>query len=1099
MSRSFLRLSAVTALVSALLLLAPALLAQSNVATITGIVTDQTGAAVPGCQVVITNTATGAVSRTESNASGVYLAPSLLPGPYKIEFQASGFNLREVQNVEVRTGQQLRLDASLEVGNVTQAIEVTAQAELLQRESIEMSQTLTSTEIRNLPINGRNPYALMQFASGISALGDDPSALSYADRISINGSRSRGNSFIIDGASSLHIGGIGERIGSIEAFSEAKILTNTYSAEYGRTAGGVMIFSVKNGTNDYHGSVYEYHRNNALNAGNWQDNAAGREAATRRIHEFGATMGGPVPGLRNKLFFFGSYEGQRDHAPTTRLRTIPEAAARGGDFSAFATVINDPLSRMPFPNNIIPVNRQDPAAQKIASMLPGVNAAGTFNRQYGIYTNNWVYGGKVDWSRNFGIGRVDYNLTDNDRFFVTFAHINERRDEGNDIPNPLNNIRGATPRDMRRLTVSYTRIFTPSLSNELMAHAMRDNRTQHPWFGDFNATTELGIQRTPVIGMPTIQTSGGFGNYGWSRFEEWISQPAGLNETATYQSGRHTMRFGGQLFQNQFWYKSAGQVAGVYTFNGEITGLGAAGRNNPLNSWADLLLGAVKSSEIPVSQIPVNRTNYNLGLFFNDTWKVSQKLNLNLGLRYEFETRQIVKNDVYSRVDMNTGELLVAGRNASRNLNLENDWFNLSPRLGFAYSLNDKTVIRSGLAVFHANFWIDNGEMLSYPGWTGSRAFVDQGVGRAQDFRLWQGMPLEGLQQLTDPFEELQKAVASNSPLPVGSPTYADSASLPRTTQWNFGVQRSLPWNTVLEVAYVASRSANQARSIPANNPGLEMAEAVNIRNVRLQDVRPYPQYTNFNTVLYDATADYHSMQVNLTRRFSSGFSMDGSFTWSKNTDSASGFSDSNQIPWQFPGIEHALSNLDRPRMATFGWIWDLPVGRGRRFLNSNRAASLIFGGFKINGIFSASDGLPLTITQRNANLILSAQRPNVIDPNNLSGKVDTPQFSGAARTWLIPVTDPTFPFANSGNLEIGNLGRNTTREPGFVNLNLSVFRNFTITERFQLEFRAEAYNALNHVNYREPGSRNINDANYGLITAAAPARQMQMGLRLSF
>ncbi|HZO54367.1 MAG TPA: carboxypeptidase regulatory-like domain-containing protein [Bryobacteraceae bacterium] len=1085
--------------VLALLACSGILLAQSNIATITGIVTDQSGAPVPNCSVVITNADTGVVTRTQSNAAGVYIAPSLIPGPYTVAFQAAGFNKREVQSFALRTGQQMRLDATLEVGNLIQNVEVVAQAELMERESAEMSQTLTSTEIRNLPVNNRSPYALMQFVSGISAIGDDPSALSYADRVSINGSRSRGNSFVIDGASSLHIGGIGERIGSIEAFSEAKVLTNTYSAEYGRTAGGVMVFSVKNGTNEHHGSAYEYLRNDAFNAGNWQDNAAGRSVATRRIHQFGGTLGGPVPGFGNKLFYFGSYEGERDHAPTARLRTLPTAALKNGDFSAFRTVISDPLTRQPFANNIIPRNRIDPAAQKVAAMMPDPNATGTLNTQYGIFTSNWYHPGKVDWARNFGIGRADYNLTDNDRFFVTFAHINERRDEGQDLPNALNNIRGATPRDMRRLTINYTRILTPGISNELMAHAMRDNRTQHPWFGDFDAQRELGIQRTPAIGMPTLQTTGGFGNFGWSRFEEWISQPAGINETMTWQKGRHTMRFGGQLFQTQFWYISAGQVAGVYNFTGETTGLGAAGRNNPLNAWGDLMLGAVKTSEIPVSQIPVNRVAYNLGLFFNDTWKVSQKVNLNLGLRYEGENRQIVKNNIYSRVDIKTGELLVAGRNASRNLNMENDWFNLSPRLGVAWSLNDKTVIRSGLAVFRSNFWIDNGEMVSYPGWTGSKVFVGPGVGRAQDFRLSDGMPLEGLKRLTDPFEELANANANRTQLPVGAVSYGATYDLPWTTQWNLGVQRSLPWNTVLEVAYVASHSGNQSRSVAANNPGIEASEAVNIRNVRLQDVRPFTQYPAFNAVFFNATADYHSMQMNITRRFSSGFSLDGSFTWSKNTDTASGFADSNQIPWQFPEIEHALSSIDRPRSLTIGWVWDLPVGRGRRFVSSNRVAGAILGGFKINGALSASDGLPFTITQRLTNLVLAAQRANVIDTSNLSGKVDEPSFSGAARTWLIPANDPRFPFTPSGNLGFGNLGRNTGREPGFVNLNLGVFRNVAITERFGLEFRAEAYNALNHVNYREPSSTNINDATYGLITAAAPARQIQLGLRLSF
>ncbi|MBK5293846.1 MAG: carboxypeptidase regulatory-like domain-containing protein, partial [Acidobacteriia bacterium] len=578
--------------------------AQSGIASITGIVSDPSGAAVANCEVGLTNIATGIVNKTRTNESGVFLLPSLVAGPYTATFESPGFSKREIRGLVLRTGQQLRLDASMEVGAVAESVEVRAEAEPLTKETVEMSQTLTSSDIQSLPLNGRNPYAFVQFAAGVSAGGNDPSALDYADRLSINGSRSRGNAFVIDGSSSLHIGGIGERIGSIEAFSEAKILTHTYSAEYGRTAGGVLVFNVKNGGSQHHGSAYEYHRNNSFNASNWQDNANNRAGVTRRVNEFGGTWGGPVPGTRNKMFFFGSYEGQSDHSPTTRLRTIPEPAVRSGDFSALPTLINDPLSRMPFPNNTIPQSRQDPAAVGFLKMFPQPNSAGTFNAQFRIPTNNWVYPGKVDWARNFGIGRIDYNPTDNDRFFVTFAHINEARDEGLNFDTPINNVRGATPRDMRRLSINYTRIFNPNLSNETLAHAMRDNRKQYPWFGDFSAQQTLGIQRTPAPGMPTIDISG-YGAYGHTMVQDWINQPAGMNNTMTWQNGKHTMRFGGQLFQNQFWYISTGQVAGSYSFNGEITGLGAAGRTNPLNSLGDFLLGAIKTSNIPVTQIPV--------------------------------------------------------------------------------------------------------------------------------------------------------------------------------------------------------------------------------------------------------------------------------------------------------------------------------------------------------------------------------------------------------------------------------------------------------------------------------------------------------------
>lgn len=1077
---------------------AAALLAQSGIGGITGIVADPTGAAIPGCEVSITNTDTGVTTRTSSNARGVYIAPSLINGQYKMHFQCAGFAGREISNLVLRTGQQMRIDAALKIGDIIQSVEVTTQGELLQRENAEVSATLTSNDIQNLPVSSRNPYALVQFTTGISAAGSDPTELAYNDQLSVNGSRGRGNSFVVDGSSSLHISGQGEAVGSIEAFHEAKILTNTYSAEFGRTAGGVVIFNVKNGTNQLHGSMFEFHRNSALNAGTWQDNMIGAGIATRRIHQFGATVGGPIPVYKNKLFFFGSFEGQRDYAPALKRRTVPPADMRRGDFSAYPIVVNDPTNKTPFPGNAIPASRVDPSALKLISFLPGSNSAGTYNGSYNIFSDNYAYLGKTEWTRNYGIGRIDYNPSDKDRIYLTYSQINELRDEGNDFPTPLNYIRGATGRNLRRMAVTYTRLFSAAVSSELMAHGSRDPRQQLPWFGDFDAKTSLGIQRVATSGMPTVEMTGGWGNYGYSRFEQWVSQPAGVNNVTTYQTGRHTVRFGAQLYQNQFWYISAGQVAGVYRFNGEITGLGSRGRSNPVNPWADLMLGAVKTAELPVSQIPVSRANYNLGTFFNDTWKVSRRLNLNLGLRYEFETRQVVKNNVYSRVDAHTGELLVASRNATRNLNLNNDWVNFSPRLGVAYALNDKTVLRSGYAIFHANFWIDNGEMVAYPGWTGSRTWVDQGVGLAQPFRFSEGLPLDGVKRLADPMEELQNALAKKSTLAVSSVTYDRSANLPRTHQWNFGVQRTLPWGSMIDVAYVGSRNTSQSRTVAANEPRFAQAAAVNTGGVRIQDARPFPQYTTFNSILYDAYGDYHSLQVKYTRRFHSGFSLNGSFTFSKNTDSSSNYSDSHQIPWEFPEIEHAVASLDRPRSATFGWVWELPFGRGKALANHSRIVSALLGGFQLNGIMSFSDGLPFTITQSRQNLILSAQRPNVLDGARISGR-QAPEYRGVGLQWLVPRDSADFPFASSGNLGIGNLGRNTSRAPGFANLNLSAFRKFQLTERFRLELRGEAFNALNKVNFRKPATTDISSLSFGLVTQAAPARNIQLGLRLSF
>jgi len=798
------------------------------------------------------------------------------------------------------------------------------------------------------------------------------------------------------------------------------------------------------------------------------------------------------------MFFFANYEGIRDSVPLSKVRTIPDVAHRSGNFRGLPVTVFEPGTNVPFPNNVIPASRLDPAAQKLMVLFPTPNVEGIGNPRFGIQTNNCVRRAGRSDNKNFGTMRVDYHPTERNKFFLTFSHVNEGpRDLVRDFDNVLNSEIGPRFRNIRRITSGYTRILTPQLTMEFLGSAQRDPRIIDPWYDNFDVTKELGIQRKVGTTLPRINISGGYGTFGDARYQDWVHQPASLSAIASWLRGRHTLKFGGQLYQNQFWYTAGDYNAGTYNFTGEITGNGVAGRNNPVNALADLLVGAIKTADYPVPQIPVNRVNYNLGLFLQDDWKVTRRLTLNLGLRYEFETKQIVKNNVYSRVDLATGRLLVAGRNASQNLDLANDYLNFSPRLRVAYSWNDKTVLRTGFAVFHSNLWVNNGERVAYPGWTRAQSFPDPGLGRAQPFMFTQGFQVEGATSVPDPLE-LFAAATPLRPLTVSSVTYVPRDRLPYTFQWNLGVQRDIGFNTVLEIGYVASRSLKVSRTIGANNPGLEQAAEVVLNRVPIQNVRPFPVYSGFSAVYYDAVASYHSLQMKATRRFRAGLSIDANYTFSKNIDNASNFGDSFQIPWQYASIERAISSLDRPHVFTLGAVYELPFGRGRRFAG-NRVVSAVLGGFQLNGLISASDGLPLTIRQANTNLILSTQRPDVVDRGNLSGKVSNPSFEGAARQWLMVPGTSGFPFRTSSNLGIGNLGRNTSREPGYSNTNLSVFRHFSVTEKVKLELRFEAYNALNHVNFREPASSDIDNALYGLITAAAPPRQMQIGARISF
>ncbi|MBL8227635.1 MAG: TonB-dependent receptor [Bryobacterales bacterium] len=1094
MSRVALSAAICTLLVSALAT------AQSNLATLTGIVTDASSAAVADAQVSVTSTTTGLTIRVNTNQEGIYLIPNLPPAPYTLEVQAQGFKRKTVRNVVLDAAMRARQDVQIEVGDVQQSVEVLAAVTPLQAETAEISETVTSKDIINMPLNGRAPYSLLMLSTGVSAAGDDPSSLDYAGGLSLNGSRRGSNAYVVDGASTTHIGGIGERIGSIEAIQEFKVLANAYSAEFGRTSGGVISFQMKSGTKDFHGSAYEFHRNAVLNANNWENNNRNIGRGQLIRNEFGVTAGGPVPKMRGRMFYFLSYEGIRDSIPVTRLRTIPDPAVRAGNFSRIPVPVFDPTNDTPFPNNSIPTSRLDGAAQRFMNLFPAPNQEGIFNARFGLATNNFVRQAGQNDNKNFGTVRVDYSPTDRDKIFVTFSHVNEGpRDLVRDFDNVLNTTIGPRFRNIRRMTVGYTRMLSSSMGNELLLSSQRDPRKISPWYPDFDVTRELGMRNRTGTGLPTLSIAGGYGNYGESNFQDWVHQPSSIGDIMSVQRGRHSMRFGGQLYQNQFWYIAANNTSGNYSFNGEITGRGTVGRNNPINALADMLLGAVKTAGYPIPQIPVNRYNYNLGIFFQDDWKVTQKLTLNLGVRYEFETNQAVKNNVYSRLDMRTGDLLVAGRNATRNLNLNNDKVNFGPRIGIAYSLTPKTILRTGFGAFYSNLWVNNGEMVSYTGWTNSQTFVDQGVGRAQPFGFAQGFPVDGVTTaVPDPLALFAEATVAR-PLAAGGFTYDPNGKLPVNYQWNASVQREAGLNTVVELAYVASRSTYLSRNVPANSLTLDQAAAVSINRVPAQQLRAFNRIAGFNAILYDGLSHYHSLQAKATRRFNRGFSLDANYTYSKNIDNASTLGDSFQIPWQFNAIERALSGFDRTHSVVAGVIYELPFGKGRRFANSNQVTGYLVGGWQVNALFSASSGLPFTITQINTNLVLSAQRPDLIDPNNPAGVVAGTVFEGAARRFLIAPNAAGFPFRASSNTGLGNLGRNTGREPGFVNWNASLFKAIPIKERLRFEVRLEAYNAFNTVNWREPSSANIDNANYGIITGTAPARQVQIGGRLSW
>lgn len=1107
-------------------------LGQSNLGSITGVVKDAAGSSIPNAEIVVTNSATGVAVTTQSNEQGIYIVSSLNPAPYTVEARLSGFKTL-LQRVQLQTAQDLRLDVTLETGDIAERVDVESSAPLLSRESAEVSTSISARQVQSLPLKGRNPYSVLILAPGVSPATADPAnpAGNLNAVASVNGSRSNNTHMTLDGVALESLTGVGERAVSTEALQEVKILTSTYSAEYAQATGGAVLLQVKSGTQEYHGSVYEYHNNSRFNANRWELNARNIAQPRERNDEYGGTFGGPVPFAKNKLFFFTSYEAGRPRTAVERRRTIPDAAIRTGDFSSLRSAagtplvyIRDPLRTTGlcqatpanpvagtnyqaacFPNNVIPANRLDPAALRVVQLFPAPNVTGIRNTALGINTSNYVRVGTNRLNQNYFVNRVDYAPTERDKFYFTFGLVTEARtDNALDFDNALNSITDQLDRSIQRYALSYNRIITPTISNELLFSLARDHRVITPWFDDYNVTQELGIARRLGDGFPTLSFSGagGFGSFGDSGLQDGINQQFAAQNITTYLRGRHTVRFGGHLFQHQELYQGTTNTSGSYNFTGVVTG----GRNNVINAYADFLLGAVSSANAVPPQPFVTRVSYDAGFFVNDDFKVSQRLTLNLGLRYDIETLPVIRHDIYSRVDPANGQLLVAGRNASRNLNRDTDYLNFAPRVGLAYSFNDDTVIRAGFGIASGVLWQDFNPRNTYTGFTFAQGFAELAGGRAQPFSFSQGFPIANSTGVPDPLERFAAATPANF-LPVSGNTFNGTDRRPYNMQWSLSGQRSLPFDLIADVAYIGSRGVNLSRNVPANNPTLDRAPAVAAANALTQALRPYPNLGGFNVIYYDATSTYHSLQAKAVRRISSSLSVDANYTFSKNIDDASpgftrgGVAPASQIPWQFPELERALAATDRTHIFAAGAVYDVPVGRGRRFFGGGGVASAILGGFQLNALFSAATGLPLTVTQNLDNRILVSQRPNVIDPGNLSGRIADPFFeptiSGAYR-YLIPTSDPRFPFQRSSAVGIGNLGRNTVRAPGFQNWNLGLFRQLRFSERFSLQLRFEAYNAFNKVNLLSP-STSIDSPEYGLITGAAPGRNLQFGAKFIF
>jgi hypothetical protein len=1094
--------------------------AQSTTGSIVGVVTDPSGAVVPDATVVVTDLGTNIETRTTADQSGNYVVTPLPIGQYSVTVEAKGFKRFVATGIKVNVQDRLRIDAQLQLGQAADTVEVQATAPLLERDTSTLGQVVDSQRIVDLPLNGRFFTRLAVLTTGTV-----PTPSGARDEntggFSANGVRPYQNNFILDGVDNNSLSQDLVSQASFvsgpapDAIGEFRVATNAMSAEYGRSGGAVLNVNIKSGTNGLHGTAYEFLRNSAMDAKNYYD-PGDQDIPPFKQNQFGFSLGGPVvlPKIyngRDKTFFFTDYQGTRIRSSETFLASVPSAAWRTGDFSGFQPIY-DPqttvqnadgtYSRQLFPNNQIPINRFDTVSAKLVNLFPAPNVAGNVATS-GIGNNYLSNPSSPDDTDQFDI-RMDHKISDSDSIFGRVSYSDRNLTPPGPIPPPLDSASfssGNFLNNARSVAVSETHIFTPRLVNEIRFGYNRNRSERLQFNSDQNLSATYGIPGIPYStnngGLPAFEISD-LTSFGSSQYQPTveIQNVYQIVESLSWVAGRHALKFGADLRPRvDFTILQPPVPRGYFNFSGDAT-------RDPNNlsttglGTADFLLGTVSSSTIgsfinDVFQQP----GYNF--YIQDDFKVSRKLTINMGIRYEFVTHATEKYNAIANFNIETNTLdivkgrtdplppnfypeIAVNRNASRSL-VPNNKLNFAPRFGFAYNLFPHTVIRGGYGVFWSSY---EAGPLSIPNPGNNPPFFEQTNYNQSSVvafnpivnQLSGGFPLDAL---TNP---------SSPSLFSLDPHFRN----PYVQQWNFGVQQDLGWNSILEVAYAGSKGTGlyEFRNINQATPTTDSASDINTR-------RPYPYVpTGFSLWCSCSSSSYQSLTVKVEKRFSNDLSFLTAYTFSKTIDeqsnaslgfvSGGGFRDT-----RYPSEERGLSDFNVPHRFVVSLSYQLPFGKGKAFANNaNKFSNALIGGWELQTVTSFQSGTPRTV-QANIGVSNSdgENRPDVVPGGSTSPQNRDPN------NWI---NTDGFQTALAGTF--GNAGRNIIQTAGVSSVDLSLFKDFPIVERAKLQFRAEAFNLPNHPNFRSDSLNTTwGSASFGAYSAARPSRQIQVALKLIF
>lgn len=1131
---------------------------QSPKGTITGTVTDAQQGRIPGVEVAALHVATNQTYASITSEAGVYAIPALPVGRFEVTASLPGFKTFKQTNTVLEVGQRLRLDIQLEIGEVSSTITVASTVSRVQTEDSSLGTIVEKKRIEELPLNGRHVFNLVKLVAGVQPRFKGSDGFAEVDnqgfsQISFNGGPIYSNQVFLDGGmNTVPVHNEISVVPMVDSVEEFKVITNALPAEFGQTSGGVISVVTKGGTNKFHGSLYEFLRNDSLDARNAfvteRDPITGRVKPVLRYNQYGGTAGGPVwiPKLyhgADKTFFYVGMEQWNFRTANINRSTVPTAAQRDGDFSntrdgtGKLIPIFDPgttrpnpngsgFVRNPFPNNLVPSNRFDPLSLRVLKFMPLPNVAPN-----NAFTNSNNYlslqGFPID---QFQLTtRIDHKLSQKDSLFGRYTGTKNTRefkawglgDADTDARNDQ--------RNNHNVIVGETHTFSPTVINEFRANATRQFLIfQHPSF-DKNWPSQLSFPAIfPQDAFPPVNIAGmlpigsGRGGFAGGHRRQHSIQ---LTDSLTLIRGKHVIKMGSDQRWMRLNFVNRLNPSGNFAFASSLT-------SNPQTpagtgfGMATFLLGEVSGGSQAVRPF-FSFHSWSNGSYIQDDYKVTSRLTLNLGLRYDLASGPVERWNRSSNFDPFTvnsetqlpGVLLYAGVTKDRHFT-KPPRNNFGPRFGFAYDLrgDGKTAIRGGYGLIYSLLESGDsvGDNANSLGFSTSTPFLPPGLG-----------PFKAFQFSVGPTTLLQPLGVAGGPSAFRGQSVrfqALESPTPYVQQWNLTLQRELPGQWVVSSTYAGNRGVhlfganydlNQldpkffelglALQNQVPNPffGRISSGPLSGRTVaRSQTLRPFPDYLGVGTLAnHGAASTYHSFQLTAERRFADGLSALLSYTNSKlindsfSTNDGGGGQGDFRVGRLNRRQDRSLDPTDISQRMVISAVYDLPVGRGRHWLANGGVASHIVGGWQVNTIVTLQKGNPLTV--RGANNFTGINWPNLV------GDPTLPSSQRSAARWF-----NTDAFRNPANFTIGNVPRTlpSTRGPGYKDVALSVFKNVRVTEAVKLEIRGEAFNAFNFVNLNDPNTSFSPNAagvntnpNFGKVLSSVPARRIQLGLRLVF